>query len=65
VLGSTISGFKRKTHTNLDKGGNYEKYFSKRLFSPIVRQYPPGPSVLKKEDNMVVVVEGLDLIFHN
>ncbi len=37
VPGSTISGFKRKTHMNLDKGGNYKKYFSKRLFSPIVR----------------------------
>ncbi len=37
VPSSTISGFKRKTHKNLDKGGNYEKYFSKRLFSPIVR----------------------------
>jgi hypothetical protein len=47
VPGSTISGFKRKTHKNLDKGGNYEKYFSKRLFSPIVRLYPPKNNVQK------------------
>jgi hypothetical protein len=33
-------------------------------YSPPLFAYPPGPSVLKKEDNMVVV-EGLDLIFHN
>jgi hypothetical protein len=36
-----------------------------RDYSPPLFAYPPGPSVLKKEDNMVVVVERLDLIFHN
>jgi hypothetical protein len=35
-----------------------------RDYYPPLFAYPPGPSVLKKEDNRVVV-EGLDLIFHN